>query len=86
MELQTEHIDVVSYWPGILQTDEILAGSVDLTHPRRGLAPGLELLFPRFSDVYHSALAETLLFAGRVSRSATQEGEAQCWGGMGGDC
>jgi hypothetical protein len=57
MELATEGIDVISYWPGVLQTEEILAGSIDLVAQpaangnvgqapapslsRRGVSPGL---------------------------------------------
>jgi len=66
MELATEGVDIVSWWPAApMQTEEILAGSVDVSSPRRGVAPGLELIARPFKDLYYTALATTLLFEGR---------------------
>lgn len=65
MELQTEGIDVVSWWAKEpMQTDEILQGNVDGTSSRRGMSPGLTGL--RFDELFHTALAGTLFFEGRV--------------------
>ena len=69
IELQSEGIDVVSWWSKEpMQTAEIKKGSVD--GPRglragRGILPGLHI-FPRFDLLYSTALAGTLLYEGRV--------------------
>lgn len=66
MELATEGIDVMSWWPGVpMRSEEILQGAVDGGSPRRGLAPGLQLV-PPFRSLYHTALATTLRFEGRA--------------------
>lgn len=65
MELGREPIDVISWWAGApTQTDEIAGGSIDGVSPRRGVPPGLEVL-PKFSTMFSTALASTLLYEGR---------------------
>lgn len=78
MELATEGIDVVSWWAGVpMQTEEILAGSLDGGAWRRGFAPGLRFV-PSFRSMARTALATTLLFEGRalaaLARDARRSG------------
>lgn len=72
----------IRYWPGVLQTDEIFSGSVDVKYPRRGTPPGMEGLFPPFSELYHTALAETLLFAGRGVAYLARDRERSTYSGL----
>lgn len=81
MELATENIDVVSYWPGVLQTDEIKDGNIDVDIPRRGVAPGLQF-FPKFGSLYNTALAETLLGSGRGIVQYTMDKQRSWYSGL----
>ena len=66
VELATEGIDIVSWWAQApMQTDEILAGNIDGRSWRRGALPGMDLMID-FRDLYHTAMAATLLFEGRA--------------------
>eukprot|EP00040_Diaphanoeca_grandis_P030951 m.184061 g.184061 ORF g.184061 m.184061 type:complete len:378 (+) comp32180_c1_seq2:85-1218(+) len=66
IELYTEGIDIISLWPGLMKTDEILRGSVDVQSPRRGAVPWLSAVLVPFSSLYHSALAESTRGVGKV--------------------
>ncbi|CAE8696512.1 unnamed protein product [Polarella glacialis] len=83
MELATENIDIVSWWAGVpMQTDEILAGSLDGTSPRRGALPGIHWLLPTFQQLYSTALATTLLFEGRSLAALARDGQRARYSGM----
>lgn len=66
IELATEGIDIVSWWSQApMQTDEILAGSIDGRSWRRGALPGMHSMVD-FRELYYTAMAATLLFEGRA--------------------
>lgn len=60
-----ENIHVISVIPGLVQTEEVLLGAVDVGVPGRGCQPGLHLL-PHFSELHGTLLAGTPLFEGRT--------------------
>jgi NAD(P)-dependent dehydrogenase (short-subunit alcohol dehydrogenase family) len=66
IELATESVNMVSFWPGLVKTENVEGGALDssLMTPHRGSRPGQPDMDLR--DLLKTPLSETPLFTGRA--------------------